>query len=93
MLAHRGAAQLGAGTDRVGDDPARQQYDLDKASKSLIKGWSYRYPSRNGGKRGKVPVKLETIRMLDAETREWLHDRAWAAMRQHLPEDALAGNS
>ena len=66
----------------------RAQFDLDYAAKRLIKSWSYR-----DDKGRKIPVKIDTIKMLDADTRAWLHDQAWTAMRPYLPEDVLAGNS
>ena len=65
------------------DQAARACYNLDIAAVKLIKSWSYR----------KVPVSLKYVRRLDAKTRAWLHDKTWAAMRIHLPEDVLAGNS
>ena len=77
-------------TDEAKPDPddVRARYDLDYAAFRLIKAWSYR--RENGSK---IPVKLKYVRDQDRDTRAWLHDKAWAAMRQHLPEDELEGNS
>ena len=69
-----------------GLDALRQRYDLDWAGRRLILAWGYR-----DGKR-KVPVKLKYVRMLDSETRDWLHGRVRDAMRAHLPVEQLAGN-
>ena len=75
--------------DREARDKAlRAQYDLDWAAAKLVKRWSYR---DEDGRR--IPVKIEYIRLLEAPMRSWLHDRTWAAMRQHLPDEHLAGNS
>ena len=60
------------------EQAARALYDLDFAALKLVESWSYRDSGR------KVPVKLKYIRLLDAKTRAWLHDKAWAAMRIHL---------
>ena len=65
------------------EQAARALYNLDIAAVKLVKSWSYR----------KVPVNLKYVRLLDTKTRAWLHDKTWAAMRIHLPEDVLAGNS
>ena len=84
------AANKAAASKKQADDTeraARSEYDLDFAALKLIKAWSYKDAGR------KVPVTLDFIRLLDAETRAWIHDKAWAAMRIHLPEDVLAGNS
>ena len=74
-------------TDEDTEKAVRAQYDLDFAAVKLVKEWSYKDNGR------KIPVKLRYVRLLDAKTRKWLHDKAWAAMRIHLPEDVLAGNS
>lgn len=66
----------------------RAMYDLDWAAARLVRSWSYR-----DDKGRKVPVKLKYVRMLDATTRSWLHDKVWAAMRHHQPEDVREGNS
>lgn len=55
----------------------RDAFDLDVASVSAIKSWGYQKP----GGRGPVPVTLDNVRLLDGETRDWLHDRVWATMQ------------
>ena len=78
-------ADLGDG-EPEDEVPLRERYDLDAAAKRLIKAWSYR------GERGKkVKVTVEHIRMLDRRTREWLHDRVWAAMQPSLATDERLG--
>lgn len=66
----------------------RGGYDMDLAGKYLVKDWSYVTPK----KRKRVPVNLENIRNLDAVTRKWLHDKAWAAFPDAAP-GTVEGNS
>lgn len=69
-------------------DAQRAQYDMNYASKLLIKSWNYR-----DLKGRKMPVTTENIAKLDRDTLKWLHDRAWDGMREHLPKEELEGNS
>ena len=65
----------------------RGGFDMDWAATKIIKAWSYRFP---GGK--KVPVQLKYVRRLDAQTRDWLHDRTWDAMQDGLG-NVIEGNA
>ena len=59
----------------------RRLYDLDLGITHLVKDWSY-----------KAPVNVRAVRMLDSETRNWLHDKVMEA----LPIDSISvteGNS
>ena len=71
-----------------GPKSLRGQFDLDWAAAQLLKSWGFRYES---GRR--VPVKAKFIQRLDTETREWLHDLTWEAMRAQIEEGAHEGNS
>ena len=84
-------AAMGEETPENTDD-MREQYDMDYLTYRLIQSWPYRKSGDyTTGK--KIPVKLKYVRMLDAETRTWLHDKAWEAMRMYLPKEQLEGNS
>lgn len=54
----------------------RSDYDLDVAAAAAVKSWGYR-----GAAGGPLPVSLANIRLLDGETRAWLHGIVWEAMR------------
>lgn len=68
-------------------DKERKRYDMDVAAKELVKEWSLK--SEDGSP---LPVKLEHIRDLDDDTKEWLHDKAWTAMRHHVLKQVKKGN-
>ena len=71
---------------------AASRYDPDHAAAALVVAWpdTSDYQDAAGSAR---PVDVDTVRMLDAATREWLHERAWKAMRPVMPKDVLEGNS
>ena len=76
--------EAGAAPDAPKGD--RGGFDMDWAATKIIKSWSYRFP---GGK--KIPVEMRYVRRLDAQTRDWLHDRTWDAMQDGLG-NVIEGN-
>ena len=82
VLGEQGKADLVRQGEKSADKPdARRMTDLDVLSAHLVTAWSY----------SETPT-LDTIRMLDARTRDWLHELAWEAARPPTDEET-EGNS